>query len=114
MFQEWLKDYEKLREENNMSEEEILNYLEKVSKEKTIMPLDEYIQGLLDLYTKEKLNSLSLSEQLNKEKEKNKKIEDKIKGKIRIRKEEKSECKDSIEADKILREIYVLEELLGE
>ena len=51
-----------------MNEEEILNYLEKVSKEKTIMPLDNYIQGLLDLY--------------NKEKEKNKKIEDKIKGKI--------------------------------
>lgn len=55
-----------------MSEEEILNYLEKVSKEKTIMPLDNYIHGLLDLYNKEKLNSLSLSEQLNKEKEKNK------------------------------------------
>lgn len=88
------------------------------------------INGILDLYNKEKLNSLSLSEQLSKEKEKNKLqsieiinceylIKDsvaksKIKEKIRIRKEEKSECKDSIEADKILREIYVLEELLGE
>lgn len=58
-----------------MSEEEILNYLEKVSKEKTIMPLDNYIQGLLDLYNKEKLNSFNLSEQLNKEKEKNKELE---------------------------------------
>ena len=60
----------------------------------------EAMQGLLDLYQKEK--------------EKNKELEDKIKRKIKIRKEEKAECKDSIEANLILREIYVLEELLEE
>lgn len=58
------------------------------------------IQGLLDLYQKEK--------------QKNEELEDKIKRKIKIRKEEKAECKDSIEANLILREIYVLEELLEE
>lgn len=40
-----------------MSEEEIIKYLEKVSKEKTIMPLDNYIQSLLELYNKEKENN---------------------------------------------------------
>ena len=34
--------------------EEIIKYLEKVAKEKSIIPLDNYIQGLLDLYNKEK------------------------------------------------------------
>ena len=38
----------------------------------------EALQGLLDLYNKEKLNSLNLSEQLNKEKEKNKNVRDRI------------------------------------
>ena len=33
-----------------MTEEEITNYLEKVSNERTIIPLADYIQGLLDLY----------------------------------------------------------------
>ena len=82
-----------------MSEEEILNYLEKVSKEKTIMPLDNYIQGLLDLYNKEKLNSLSLSEQLNKEKEKNKKIEDKIKVKLEKLKGQKGQYRLMLEQE---------------
>ena len=36
----------------------------------------------------------------------------KVKEKIKIRKEEKAECKDSNQANLILREIYVLEELL--
>lgn len=119
------------------------------------------LQGLLDLYNKEKAlaknhktafekqteNLKEIEELYNKEKEKNKLTandienfkcqaymlgradeneamkgviqrhyvsKDKIKEKIRIRKEEKSECKDSIEADKILREIYVLEELVEE
>lgn len=30
MFQEWLKDYEKLREENNMSKEEIIKNIENI------------------------------------------------------------------------------------
>lgn len=44
----------------------------------------EAIQGLLDLYNKEKLNSFNLSEQLNKEKEKNKELEKDKKYKDRI------------------------------
>lgn len=70
-----------------MREEEILDIIEKLQceyKEQqndkkyndyTVFKAKEYskgLQGLLDLYNKEKLNSLSLSEQLNKEKEKNK------------------------------------------
>lgn len=39
----------------------------------------DMLQGLLDLYEKEKLNSFSLSDKLNKEKEKNKKIEETVK-----------------------------------
>lgn len=41
-----------------------------------------------------------------------KKVEDKIKAKIEIRKEEKANCKDSIEEKYLLREIYVLQSLL--
>ena len=37
---------------------------------------------------------------------------DKIKAKIEIRKEEKENCKDSIEEKYLLREIYVLQSLL--
>lgn len=37
----------------------------------------------------------------------------KIKAKIEIRKEEKENCKDSIEEKYLLREIYVLQSLLG-
>lgn len=37
---------------------------------------------------------------------------DKIKAKIEIRKEEKANCKDSIEEKYLLREIYVLQSLL--
>lgn len=39
-------------------------------------------------------------------------LEDKIKAKIEIRKEEKENCKDSIEEKYLLREIYVLQSLL--
>lgn len=38
--------------------------------------------------------------------------QDKIKAKIEIRKEEKANCKDSIEEKYLLREIYVLQSLL--
>ena len=38
--------------------------------------------------------------------------QDKIKAKIEIRKEEKENCKDSIEQNYLLREIYVLQSLL--
>ena len=41
-----------------------------------------------------------------------KKVKDKIKAKIEIRKEEKENCKDSIEEKYLLREIYVLQSLL--
>lgn len=48
-----------------------------------------------------------------RELEKNdKKWENKIKAKIEIRKEEKENCKDSIEEKYLLREIYVLQSLL--
>lgn len=40
------------------------------------------------------------------------KWKNKIKEKIRIRKEEKAECKDSNQAKLILREIYILQELI--
>ena len=82
MFQEWLKDYEKLKEENNMSEEEIIKNIEDMLLHAETNLLDYEalaLQGLLDLYNKEKLNTLNLSEQLNKEKEKNKKIEETVK-----------------------------------
>lgn len=46
------------------------NYIEDIYNIDTIQ--FKAIEGLLDLYNKEKLNSLNLSEQLNKEKEKNK------------------------------------------
>ena len=41
-----------------------------------------------------------------------KEYKDKIKAKIEIRKEEKENCKDSIEEKYLLREIYVLQSLL--
>lgn len=62
-----------------MSEEEILKILNSYTtdlfhsyKEDVIL---KAIRNLLDLYNKEKLNSLNLSEQLKKEKEKNKELE---------------------------------------
>lgn len=81
-----------------MSEEEIIEIIEELMcLYKEQMNCDKYyneiierstrnfkaLQGLLDLYNKEKLNTLNLSEQLNKEKEKNKKLEDKIKKAIK-------------------------------
>ena len=63
-----------------MSEEEIIKEL------KVLIGLEEFnrlsykenkaIQGLLDLYQKEKMNSSNLSEQLNKEREKNKELQE--------------------------------------
>ena len=67
-----------------MNEEEIINYFKQALnwyRENTpnrVYVLNnkdiEMIQGLLDLYNKEKMNSSNLSEQLNKEKEKNNNI----------------------------------------
>lgn len=80
MFQEWLKDYEKLKEENNMGEEDkIIDRVMMIDQWKVAGDMytqDELnaIGELLDLYNKEKLNTLNLSEQLNKEKEKNKQL----------------------------------------
>ena len=96
MFQEWFKDYEKLKKNNNMNEKEIIKICrilcgKKNKKGKREYPLfanlqlqenyskdeiAEAIESLLDLYNKEKLNSLNLSEQLNKEKEKNKELQE--------------------------------------
>ena len=89
------------------------------------------IQGLLDLYNKEKEKNKELEEDREKyiirltdkqyrttmelfKNDINNKWRDKIREKIKIRKEEKSECTDSIEASLLLREIYVLQELLEE
>lgn len=73
-----------------MNEEEIIEIIEKLQceyKEQenenkyndyTVYKAKEYskgLQGLLNLYQKEKLNSFNLSEQLDKEKEKNKELE---------------------------------------
>lgn len=95
MFQEWLKKYEKLREENNMSEEEIIEYLKEViswhrkNTPDRVYALNnkdiEMIQGLLDLY--------------NKEKEKNKKIEDKIKVKLEKLKGQKGQYRLMLEQE---------------
>lgn len=67
-----------------MSEEEIIEYFKEViswhrkNTPDRVYALNnkdiEMIQEILDLYNKEKLNSLNLSEQLNKEKEKNKEL----------------------------------------
>ena len=66
-----------------MSEEELIYILENwflpkavESRKQGLADIEqikfmEAIQGLLDLYNKEKMNSSKLSEQLNKEKEKN-------------------------------------------
>ena len=70
-----------------------LNLIEKQSKE---------IEGLIEV-SKE-----CIEEKFNNDN----KWEDKIKAKIEIRKEEKENCKDSIEEKYLLREIYVLQSLL--
>jgi hypothetical protein len=70
-----------------MSEEEIIkdlkNFCAMSKKEENFTYYSEYkfceeiaerVQGLLDLYEKEKLNSFSLSDKLNIEKEKNKEL----------------------------------------
>ena len=86
-----------------MSEEEIIKTLQ------VLIGLEEFnklsykenkaLQGLLDLYNKEKLNTLNLSEQLNKEKEKNKKIEDKIKVKLEKLKGQKGQYRLMLEQE---------------
>lgn len=84
----------------------------------------EAICGLLDLYKKEKEKNQGLQIFVDDIKEgvyidtpefeENYISKDKIREKLKIRKEEKAECTDSIEAKYLLREIYILEELLGE
>lgn len=67
---------------SSINEKEIIEILtDIINDEASIIDEIDYkaIQGLLDLYEKEKLNNFSLSDKLNKEKEKNKKLEDKIK-----------------------------------
>ena len=85
MFQEWLKDYEKLRENNTMSEKEIIKEIN-IIKETIIgilkIDTENYIEDIYNIDTKQFKAILGLLDLYNKEKEKNKKIEDKIKGKI--------------------------------
>ena len=108
----------------------MLNLIEKQSKE--IEELKEKHKKLTDEYLiqRDLINSDFLKDYISKEeaeqKEKkayidgtnvadklcNKKWKDKIKAKIEIRKEEKENCKDSIEEKYLLREIYVLQSLL--
>lgn len=103
MFQEWLKDYKKLREENNMSEEEIIqeirdNITDNEGKYMLCDALEDIIKnnnkkydiqiivsGLLDLYKAEK--------------EKNKKIEDKIKVKLEKLKGQKGQYRLMLEQE---------------
>lgn len=85
------------------------------------------ISGLLDLYMQENKRCHFLQSELDQANariieyqkqldldyvEENYISKDKIREKLKIRKEEKAECTDSIEAQYLLREIYVLEELL--
>ena len=80
-----------------MSEEEIIEEMQSLS------PSEEAIQGLLDLY--------------NKEKEKNKKLEDKIKGKIEELEKDYKEYENSNEweiFDETKYAYEVLQELLEE
>ena len=63
---------------------------------------------------KDKTNKCEYYEMVADELYKNSVRKDKIKAKIEIRKEEKENCKDSIEEKYLLREIYVLQSLLEE
>lgn len=83
----------------------ILELIEKQSKE--IEELTDKNKKLKDkakelIFEKQELTSGLLDSTPN----------DKIKAKIEIRKEEKENCKDSIEEKYLLREIYVLQSLL--
>ena len=67
---------------SSINEKEIIEILtDIINDEASIIDEIDYkaLQGLLDLYNKEKLNSLNLSEQLNKEKEKNKELQNYMK-----------------------------------
>lgn len=77
----------------------ILNLIEKQQKQ-----IKELIEGQVE--TIEKLIQPELFKKYVSK--------DKIKEKIEIRKEEKENCRDSIEERYLLREIYVLESLLEE
>ena len=87
-----------------MSEEEIIKNLEEFLKgpceickycDGAIRNHRKAIQGLLDLYQKEKMNSSNLSEQLNKEKEKNKRLN-----------EERDHIKSNLQVDLIRKGVY--------
>ena len=126
---EYLKiEYEKLIKEDNIlfplyksDAKRLIEIIEKQSKEieelkeikskldeknipiETLLAEFERLEDLEDDLTTVYLNGVYDGE---------KKVEDKIKAKIEIRKEEKANCKDSIEEKYLLREIYVLQSLL--
>lgn len=113
MFQEWLKDYEKLREENNMSEEEknLVNKIERlINKEEEYCTNEDF---------KELLNILDKYVELYKtEKEKNIELEHRLKNNvipkyyIRKMKEEKIQELHNTKKPEIFREILFLNKLL--
>ena len=118
---EYLKiEYEKLMKEDNIlfplyksDAKRLIDIIEKQSKEIEELKkeyervragrnwLSEYISA--QIATPELFDRLVEENYISK---------DKIKAKIEIRKEEKENCKDSIEEKYLLREIYVLQSLL--
>ena len=78
MFQEWLKDYEKLRENNTMSEKEIIKEIN-IIKETIIgilkIDTENYIEDIYNIDTKQFKAILGLLDLYNKEKERNKDLE---------------------------------------
>lgn len=91
---------------NTKCVQELAQYLENLIQENKELKehLQKYYNG--ELYTAKQLKNIEENQRkyfIHKSK---------VKEKIKIRKEEKAECKDSNQAKLILREIYVLEELL--
>ena len=107
-------------------EYEAFKYYYQTNTEKGISYIPDYMcENVLNLIEKQSKEIEELKEQgkevvcvpegtcfMIEPKNIDKKWEDKIKAKIEIRKEEKENCKDSIEEKYLLREIYVLQSLL--
>ena len=96
--------------EDTQAIETILNLIDKQSKE--IEELKNITKSYDSFLGSEKIVIADKKFFVNGYFQENFISKDKIKAKIEIRKEEKENCKDSIEENYLLREIYVLQSLL--
>ena len=118
---EYLKiEYEKLMKEDNIlfplyksDAKRLIDIIEKQSKEIEELKKEyERVRAGRNWLSEHISAQIATPELFDRLVEENYISKDKIKAKIEIRKEEKENCKDSIEEKYLLREIYVLQSLL--